>query len=666
MVVHTSLKCSAAALLLLAPVVGCSKPETPSGSVPPPVAAVANVSPTGGPGGRFTGSESCRECHTAEFNAWAGSRHRAALKPWDGTQPLRLASAPSVAPYRVATDGTVEGPGPDGKPVAGRVAFLIGGRHREDALVRLADGRIQVFPISFDLDRGVAFEPLLELAGGKAPPPDVVDFWTRVGRNADLACYGCHATGQRIVVEGVSPAGLTLPGSRWVEPGVGCEGCHGPGGPHVDAARTGRADSQSLKMRTAGPALVDGCAACHGLRDVLASPFSDAPAQRYGGAIYDAAEPLMTAASNFEFHEAFFDDLRPATYQQEAIAFSQSGCARKGGLTCNACHDPHSGAPSPALSAGDGGDALCATCHEKTAALGRRHTLHDTRAPGGRCLDCHMASIVRGPARLPARDHSLAPPVAEPGKIPAACAACHSGAKDAAVAAAAWNRVHEGPAARRRREIGLAVEGAETPKGLATLVRIAADPAQGWFLRWAAMQRISGAVTARRTDALAAMLREALSDPNPALRRAAARGLGRFGRPTDVEALAAAKQDPDPWTALAAAHALLALGAPQAGAFLEDVASRPDLVGDARAQYALGHAALLARDLPHAETALRRALALNPMMVGAINDLGLCLMGQGHGETAVLEWKRALEINPRFASARQNLEAAEAAAGTKR
>jgi tetratricopeptide (TPR) repeat protein len=145
------------------------------------------------------------------------------------------------------------------------------------------------------------------------------------------------------------------------------------------------------------------------------------------------------------------------------------------------------------------------------------------------------------------------------------------------------------------------------------------------------------------------------------LRRAAARGLGRFGRQADIEALVAAKQDPDPWTALAAAHALVALGAPSAGAFLEDVALRPDLLGDARAQYALGHAALLARDLPHAETALRRALDLNPMMVGAINDLGLCLVGQGNGDGAIAEWKRALEINPRFASARQNLEQAEAA-----
>ena len=173
------------------------------------------------------------------------------------------------------------------------------------------------------------------------------------------------------------------------------------------------------------------------------------------------------------------------------------------------------------------------------------------------------------------------------------------------------------------------------------------------------MQRIVGAASATRTEPLAAMLRALLKDSNPSLRRAAARGLGRFGRSTDIDALRAAAQDFDPWTALAASHALLALRAPDADRVLDTVTSRADLADDARAQYTLGHRNLLAKDLAHAETTLRRALTLNPMMVGAMNDLGLCLMGQGHAREAVAEWRRALEINPRFAAARQNLATAE-------
>jgi tetratricopeptide (TPR) repeat protein len=171
----------------------------------------------------------------------------------------------------------------------------------------------------------------------------------------------------------------------------------------------------------------------------------------------------------------------------------------------------------------------------------------------------------------------MAPPVAEPGKVPAACVACHAGASNAGAVAAAWKRVAEGPAARRRREIGDAVDGAETSRGLSALVRIAAEPERGWFLRWAAIQRIVAAATAHRSDAMVDALRNALADRNPAL---------------------------------------------------------------------------------------RRALEIYPMMVGAMNDLGLCQRAQGRKDEAEAAWRRALEINPRYASARQNLEAARAPAAT--
>lgn len=651
-----SLRSLVIAFLITAVLPSCSKgPDTPgpgATTAPPPAST-----PVGGPEGRFTGSDSCRECHKQEYDAWVGSRHRSTLRPWTPGTSLRLASASVPLPYVVARDGTVRGPGVDGNTVSGTVAFLVGGRHREDALVRLPDGRVQVFPVSYDVDRTESFEPLRELAGGIAPPPDSIDFWTRVGRNADIACYGCHATGQTLVREGVAPSGLVLPGSRWLEPGVGCEGCHGPAGPHIEAARAGRPSAGAIRLgRGSGTRSTDVCAACHGLRDVLPSPFAAVPAHRDGDPLYLAGEPLLSVASNFEFREPFFGDLRPATYQQEAIAFSQSGCARRGGLTCAACHDVHSGAKTAALAADDDGDGLCASCHEATAAQGTRHTLHPAGTPGGRCLDCHMASIVRGPARLPARDHSMAPPVAEPGKVPAACASCHAGAANASVVAEAWTRVVDSPAARARREIGVAVDGAETAGGLAALVRLAADPDRGWFLRWAAIQRITAAATARRSEPMIAAFLAALSDPNPALRRAGARALGRFGRSTEFAALELATSDPDPWTALAAAQAMGALGAPTSAVRLYELAQRPDLVADARAQYAYGHARLLAREWPQAETALRRALEINPMMVGAINDLGLCLRAEGKKGEADEAWKRALEINPRFGAARQNLE----------
>jgi len=662
MVVRGRLRIAAAgvALALAALSSGCSSPQKPALAPETPGPATA----IGGAAGRFVGSAACQGCHEPEFAAWSGSRHRATLRPWTPGHPLRLATKEGMAPYRVEAGGAAAGPGSDGKETTGRVEFLVGGRHREEALVRLADGRLQVFPIAFDLDRGRTFEPLRELSGGAPPPVDVVEFWTRVGRNADVACYGCHATGQRLDIAARSATGLVLPTSNWVEPGVGCEGCHGPGGPHVDAAKKGKPDRGTVKMaRGGGLATIDACAACHGLRDVLPSPFDPSPAHRYGDPVFAAAKPLLSSGSNVEFREPFFADFRPATYQQEAVAFAQSGCARKGGLTCAACHDVHSGAPTAALNAADGGDAICAPCHANVIAMAAKHTAHPVGRPGGRCLDCHMAAIVRGPGQDAARDHSMAPPVAAKDFVPAACAACHAGAKNAAEVAAAWKRMPEGGAAKRRLAISAAIDaaGQRAAGSTATLARLAADPDNGWFLRLALIETLADSCTGPAPDESAVVLRQALTDPNPALRRAAVRALSVCGSPKDLDAVSRATDDPDPWAALEAAHTMGRLGAPTAGARLLQLMKRPDLVADARAQYAYGHACLTGNDLPRAEAALNRALELNPMIVGANNDLGLTLLAEKRRDEAIAAWRRALDLNPRYANAKGNLEKALAA-----
>jgi tetratricopeptide (TPR) repeat protein len=274
-----------------------------------------------------------------------------------------------------------------------------------------------------------------------------------------------------------------------------------------------------------------------------------------------------------------------------------------------------------------------------------------------------MAPIVRGPGHEPARDHTMAPPVAARDQIPAACATCHAGEKNAAAVVAAWKRRPVGPAAKRRLEIGAAVEAASlsgaSPAAAATMARLADDPARGWFLRWALIQWLPDASNGPSSEEVLKPLRRALTDANPAIRRAAARALGRCGKPSDIETLDPATADPDPWTALEATHAMGLLGSPASGARLLQLLKRPDLIADARAQYMFGHACLVGQDAPRADTALRRALELNPMIVGAMNDLGLALIAQGKTEQAIDEWTLALDINPRFSAAKRNLEAAK-------
>lgn len=638
-------------VLLAVPLAGCACPAERS---PDPGTARLDpaVASSGTPAGRFVGSAECAPCHEEIHARWEKSRHRLTLRPLAGPGSSRLLGT-EVEGFEVAPDGSASGPGAAGDSIAATAAYALGGEDREDLLVRMDDGRLQVWLVSHDAGTGLPFEPVRVLAGGARPPGDSIDHWTRMGRSADLRCYGCHATGARLVTSGVTAAGNPAPRSRWVEPGVGCEGCHGPGGPHVDAAREG-----IRRPYLAGSDPRASCEGCHALRELLPSPFGTVPAHPYGTSPWTVADPIAGSAADFEFREALLVDMRPATYQQEAVALSQSGCARAGGLTCGDCHDVHDGALREAATVASGGSEVCARCHAGIVTKAASHSGHAAGTPGGRCFDCHMPPVLRGPGREPARDHSLAPPVGRPGEVPGACAVCHEGMDS--------NRIRSklprsaGPASSRRLALRAAVEASlvrseEAPKRLAA---IAADRGESWFLRWAALDRLAS-LARREVPAVREAARRAIEDPHPVLRRAACRVLAGWGTSQDLEALGRLAGSADPYEAIVATSAIASLGAADAGARISTLLRRPEVAGTYRAHALLGRFSLLARDFPRAAEGYSRALELHPVQVPALTDLGIALAEIGRTEEAREAWERALEWNPRYEAARRNLEGLE-------
>ncbi len=641
-------------LFLLVTLAACGPAEAP-----PPATTDPALAALGTPAGRFAGSESCKPCHPAQYASWSASRHRATLRLVTGEMGPHLAGLGLEGGFEVGKSGLARGPDPEGKELSVTPAYLVGGKHREDLCVRMEDGRLQVFPYSYDFDAGAPFRPLRELAGGVDPPPDSLAYWTRIGRNADLTCYGCHATGSRLEIGRAASGAYAVPLSRWAEAGVGCEACHGVGGPHVAAAAAGRGASvvpSGLSPRASAETRIAICASCHAMREYLSSPFGATPIQACGVPPWDRADPLLRRAPDEEFEVFLFADLRPATYQQEAIALGQSECARRGGLTCDRCHDPHGGGLRPSAR----GSAACLPCHDSIAAVAEKHSRHKAGTPGVGCIDCHMAAILRGPGRNPARDHTLAPPVAGTGEVPAACAACHKKKEDSAKVIRGWSLFPQRSAETRRR-LALSAARADAEKGerraFSSLAAIAADAGQGWFVRYSAATWIEALARQLGSDAgAAASLRVALEDPNPALKRAAVRGLGRLSRSEDVPRLSALVSSPDPFLALDAVSALGIMGVPDYRTRLAQLVRRPDLAGEFRAQLAVGRAALLASDWPMARAALHRALELDPFVVVALNDLGIALYREGMLPQAREMWSRVLDLDPRFEAARKNLE----------
>jgi predicted CXXCH cytochrome family protein len=512
---------------------------------------------------------------------------------------------------------------------------------------------MQVWPISRDAGTGEFFAPVLRISDGAEPPPTSIHFWLGLGRNADTRCYGCHATAATLTTGETTAAGNPVPVSRWVEAGVGCEACHGPGGAHVE-----RAGSREGPVPYETGVPERSCEGCHVLREVLASPFDASPAHPYGADPWEAADPLLSSPADIEFRDAFYPDMRPATYQQQAVALSQSGCARKGGLACADCHDPHGG-PGPL---GEGGDVepVCARCHAAIVEGAEAHSGHARGGPGSRCRDCHLAPVLRGPARKPATDHSLAPPVARPGEVPAACLACHGEDARGKEFVARASSPPSTAGGRLRLQIRDAVETslADPAAAVPALAALAADPDGAWFVRWSALRRLAEirAVRGNRTVRAAALA--AADDPHPTVRRAALLVLGRWGSGDDAVLLARRVDTAPPHEAIVAALALVDLGVPDAGARLSALLRRPESSLDYRGLSALGSLAVRSRDWAAAEGALSRSLALHPVQVVPLNEIGIALWEQGRPEQARQAWRRALEWNPSYEAARRNLEGA--------
>jgi hypothetical protein len=575
----------------------------------------------------YIGSGACLECHAKKRAGWQRSWHARALARADRASLVgdfggaHFGGSSSEAWMRQRGDrALMRTHGPDGALADFAVDWVIGGKRMQDDLTVFGDGRWQVLPVYFQVTQR-RWVDYTEAKQGRLAP-DHPFYWTNLRRMANRECLDCHVTGLDVRFDRAAHKWST----DFVDAGVACEECHGPGVKHADS--TLAADIFSPKKADKERAL-DDCAQCHGPRSPL-FPLLDAdhrfrPGQRYED-FYDPIVVLIGGKHSGDF----FADGRPKSSSFEYQAMLQSACYRKGGATCLTCHTaPHEQHGSDELRLP--GDESCRGCHAAEFAAGEKHTRH--ARPVG-CLACHMPKVVAGVLDKFA-DHAIDVPV--PGnsarhEVPNACATagCHATWKADRVEAS-WQKLWPDAAGRaaRRRRLADAFDDKSAADSLRPLVDTIGDGGEAPTLRGAAAMLLAqrfpdraGAI-APLTEARSATLRAKACEALGVARARPAADL-LFARGSD-EALAVRQ---------AAALALTTLGDGRAEALLERLAREPASSHLMQPHVALARLAMRRGDLARARSELETVAQLTPYFAEALVQLAGVVARLGDGDAA--------------------------------
>jgi tetratricopeptide (TPR) repeat protein len=580
----------------------------------------------------FVGSESCKDCHKAEYDKWADSHHRWAMAPADEKTVLGDFSDAVFEHFGVRSrfyrkDGKflVHTQGPDGKMGDFEITHTFGWFPLQQYLVPFDGGRMQCLPITWDV-REKRWYHLYPDA-----PLDPADwlYWTNNGQNWNGMCAECHSTDLKKNYDFTADTYQTT----WSEISVGCEACHGPGSSHVDWAKLPemgrpRVENAALTVETSdlgSREQIELCAPCHARRMSL-----DDNIHRHDDFLDYGIPQLLTEGLYFADGQILDEVYVYGSFMQSKMY------ARD--VRCSDCHDVHS-----IRRVADGND-LCLQCHRAAVYDGKNHHFHkkkgDAGEPirsgdgeilfevgtGGLCEQCHMPGrTYMGIDYRP--DHSFRiprPDLSLTLEVPNACDRCHvdKPTQWSVDAMAKWY----GKTGRPHYGTVLADGRRSRPEALADLFRLAEDRLYPTIVRATALSLVAG----YQEEGVRGAFSRALSDEESLVRQTAVRRL----------------PEPDPTRRLQLLSPLLY--DPVRGVRIEAAARLADIPNsgmkpDVRKQF---------------QTALaeyRSAMERTADFAASRHNLGNLYANLGEIDQAVSNYLKAVEIDDRFYPAKVNL-----------
>ncbi len=337
----------------------------------PPVRMIATVQATRE--AQYVGKDSCRDCHTEEWNSYLKTHHSRALEPVNLDQ-----EPPDAKFYHEPSRRQFISRRQDGKLIHSEILSDSEGK----ALIE------QTFEVRWAVGSGHHSRSYFVERGGFLFESPITWYASRQGwwvspgydqamhdsfeRPVDAGCVHCHA-GR---VE-------TQDGNRYrfrmTETVIGCESCHGPGSKHVEAHQNGSTD---VAQTIINPAHLDRrlqeaiCAKCH-LRGAASVLVRDRN-------IEDFRPGMHLADFRVNYGAKGQTEMSVVGHVEQ---MRQSRCWQQSSLTCTTCHNPHKPLLEEERTAYY--RRVCTECHEPQACRLPENIRRDA-SPDDSCIQCHM------------------------------------------------------------------------------------------------------------------------------------------------------------------------------------------------------------------------------------------------------------------------------------
>jgi len=588
----------------------------------------------------YIGSETCADCHPAEYDNWQGSHHDLAMQPANSSTVLGDFDQAEFTHFGVTSTFYREGDrflvrtdAADGGLQDFEIVYTFGVHPLQQYLVEMPGGRLQALGIAWDSRSSEAGgQRWFHLYGDEAIRHDDVLHWTQPSQNWNNMCAECHSTRLQKNYDAKTRSFATT----WSEVNVACEACHGPGEDHRRWAKREAGwqqldDNRGLQVKLderrgvhwkmdAGASIarrsqardsareIETCARCHSRR----SPIS--PEYRHGEPLLDHYLPALLSEGLYHVDGQIDDEV----YVYGSFLQSKMNAA---GVTCSDCHEPHS------LELRAPANGVCLQCHQANVYNTKAHHFHEPETSGASCAKCHM------PPRNymvvdPRHDHSMRiprPDLSISLGTPNACTVCHAdqSAEWAASQVDKWYG-DVSPGRQPYAEIlAAARRGAGSGNALAALIRNPENPA---IERATVLSEIGPYLSNQTADVLGL----GLADEDPAVRVAALAALESAPAQMQVQFAFPMLRDPILVVRMEAARIL----APIPTGDLP--AEQRRLLADAGREYIAAQLANAER--PEAQT-----------------NLGNFYAAQGERKPAIAAYKTALELAPYYLPAYINL-----------